>query len=197
MNTGYLQYGDDELLSLLASGEREAFETIYHRHWEALFDTAYSILREREASKDIVQDIFIWLWEKRSQLSIKILRHYLRAAVKFKVANFIRNGNIRESFYEDIVKLQPAQDAQNPLEQAELQELLAVIRDAIDSLPPKCREIYLLKREERLTNPQISERLHVSVKTVENQITIAQRRIRSSVDPYLSGLLLASASIFI
>lgn len=191
--SAYQSYTDAELLLSLSQDSQKAFEMLYHRHWENLYKTAFGLLKESNASKDIVQDIFVWVWQKRNQLEIQSLPAYLKAAVKFKVANFIRSGNIRESFFKDVSKHTIAANAPEAEEITEIKELKSIIINAVELLPDKCRTIYKLSRNEDLTNKQIAERLGLSVKTVEAQITIALRRIRAALDPYLLTLLLLFA----
>ncbi len=190
----YSPYTDTELLALLSVGNKDAFNVLYLRHWEDLYKSAFFILRDQEASKDIVQDIFVWVWQHRQDLEINSVKSYLKAAVKFKVANYIRSGNIRESFFDKIAKFTPSTSA-NVEEFAELKELNGIVQQAISQLPPKCHEVFKLKKEGYLTNQEIASRLNISVKTVENHMTIALRRIRSAVEPHQASLLLLVLSI--
>jgi RNA polymerase sigma-70 factor (family 1) len=187
----YSQYSDDELLSLLSSHDKLAFDTIYNRYWETLYNSAFFITRDTELSKDILQDIFVWLWENRTALKIGSLRPYLRAAVKFKVANWIRSGRIHDRVLEQISNFGADNFPTTPEKEAEIAELSKIIARAIEQLPAKCREIYLLKRVEQLSTRQIADRLQVSVKTVENQISIAQKKIRASLGPAIVALLVS------
>lgn len=192
--TAYVTYTDQELLVLLSQDDKPAFETIYSRYWEELYKTAFFILRDNSACKDIVQDIFVWIWERRNDLEIQSLKAYLKTAVKFKVANYIRSGNIRESFFNELNNADYSASQVTSEEMSEVKELNELIQQAIAHLPEKCREIFRLSRNERLTNQQIAERLGISIKTVENQMTIAIRRIRSEIDPItLSAVLIISA----
>ena len=188
--SAYQSYTDAELLLLLSQDSEEAFEVLYHRHWENIYKVAFLLLKDSSASKDVVQDIFIWLWQKRNQLEIQTLPAYLKTAVKFKVANYIRSGNFRESFFETLGKLTITENAPEAAEITEMKELKAIIINAVELLPDKCRTIYKLSRNENLTNQQIADQLNLSVKTVEGQMTIALRRIRGAIDPYLLSLLL-------
>ena len=186
----YSSYTDSELLLLLSQGDQNAFDILYLRHWPDLYKSAFFILRDKDACQDVVQDIFVWLWEHRQGLEIHSLKSYLKAAVKFKVANYIRSGNIRKSFFDEIAKLIPSTLSPSSEEFAEIKDLNAIIQQAISHLPDKCREIFKLSREEHLSNQEIADRLQISVKTVENQMTIALRRIRSAVEPYMISLLI-------
>ncbi len=191
--SAYQSYTDAELLLLLSQDSEEAFEVLYLRHWENIYKAAFVLLKDSSASKDVVQDIFIWLWQKRNQLEIQTLPAYLKTAVKFKVANYIRSGNFRESFFETLGKLTITENAPEAAEITEMKELKAIIINAVELLPDKCRTIYKLSRNENLTNQQIADQLGLSVKTVEGQMTIALRRIKGAIGPYLLSLLLLVA----
>ncbi len=106
------------------------------------------------------------------------------------MANCIRSGNIRESFFDELAKFVPSPLSPTSEEFAEIKELNAIIQQAIWNLPEKCREIFKLSREEHLSNQEIANRLSISVKTEENQMTIALRHIRSAVEPYMINLLI-------
>ena len=188
--TAYTEYTDGRLLELLAENDQQAFEQLYTRHWAGLYQSAFFILRDGDACKDIIQDVFVWLWEHRHSVQIKSVPSYLRAAVRFKIANYIRSGRIRASFFDELAALNPTVLPPDSQELAEVRELRALIHQVIGELPPKCQEIFRLSREEQLTNQQIAEKLGLSVKTVENQKTIALRRLRSGVEPYIASTLL-------
>lgn len=191
--SAYQSCSDSELLLLLSQDSQEAFDILFRRHWENLYKTAFVLLKDSNASKDVVQDIFIWLWQKRNHLEIQTLAAYLKAAVKFKVANHLRSANIRESFFDGLGKLTVTATAPEAAEITEIKELKMIIINAVELLPDKCRTIYKLSRNEHLTNQQIADQLGLSVKTVEGQMTIALRRIRCAIDPHLLSLLLIVA----
>jgi RNA polymerase sigma-70 factor (ECF subfamily) len=183
---------DQELISLLSTGNKDAFDILYKRHWADLYKFAFFILRDKDACKDIVQDVFVWVWEHKQGLEIQFPKSYLKSAVKFKIANYIRSGNIRESFFEEAAKYDYSTSMPGAEEFAELRELNNIIQQAILDLPLRCKEIFMLSREANLSNREIAEKLGISVKTVENQITIALHRLRNNVEPHLISLLLIS-----
>jgi RNA polymerase sigma-70 factor (ECF subfamily) len=180
---------DLELISMLKRGDVTAFDLLYARHWPGMYQAAYYLLRDQDACMDIIQDIFAWLWEKREQLDIQTVPSYLRSAVRFKVANYIRSGKVREEFYTELAGLS-LPGAPGPQDFMELNDLKSIIGQVIRNLPEKCREIFLLSRDGQLTNQQIADLLNISIKTVEAQKTIALKRIRAAVDPQLLAMLL-------
>ncbi|HEY1112622.1 MAG TPA: RNA polymerase sigma-70 factor [Chitinophagaceae bacterium] len=186
----YTLYTDNDLVTLLAQDDQLAFEQLYTRHWAPLYQSAFYIVQDSDACKDIIQDVFAWLWEHRHTLEVQSVKAYLKAAVRFKLANYIRSGRVRASFFESLAGFAPPALSPGCEELAEARELQVLIQQTIAQLPQKCQEIFRLSREERLTNQEIAERLGLSVKTVENQMTIALRRLRNGVEPYVIGTLL-------
>lgn len=177
--SAYDHYAEGELIDALRAGNQAAFDEIYQRHWGGMFRSAYALLKDRDASMDILQEIFIWLWQHREHIEIvSSLKTYLSASVYYKAANYIRQGKIRRAFFEELktVRIEETEE-----DQLEIKELKSLIRQHTSRLPEKCRQVYYLSRNEQLTNKEIAEKMGISVKTVENQMTIALRRLRASL----------------
>lgn len=187
-------YSDQQLLHMLGTGDHSAFETLYRRYSPMMYKAAFAVLNNRQASSDLVQEIFIWLWEKRMSLSIETIQPYLRTAVKFKVANLIRSGKIRDSFFEELARRNTG-TTNDAADLVEVKHLKMVIQQAIDSLPPQSRKIFLLKREQQYTNKEIAAQLGITVKAVEKQMTISLRMIRKAMEPHLIELLILTITI--
>lgn len=175
---------DKELMSAISKGNQDAFNMLYSRHWEGLYKFAFLILKDKDACKDVIQDVFVWVWEHRIGLDMQTPKSYLKTAVKYKIANYIRTGSIRDSFFEEATRFKPAPSVPEAAEYAEVNELNHIIRLTVANLPMKCREIFRLSREQNLSNRDIARQLGISIKTVENQMTIALSRIRTSVGQY-------------
>lgn len=168
-------YTDSELLHLLNTGSRGAFDEIYRRHWHAMYHTAFVVLKDGAACMDLLQDVFVWIWEHRGRLQVSALKAYLVMAVRYKAANHIRRGRVHAAFFEQVEKMQVAEETVSPVE---IKELQAIIGQFTLHLPERCRQVFYLSRFEYLSNKEIAERLGVSEKTVENQLTIALRKLR-------------------
>ena len=166
-------------LQLLAKGDEKALQSIFHRYYKYLVVTAFNILKDDERAKDIVQEVFFDLWKKRAEVRIQgNLKPYLRRAVVNRAIDDWRSRK-RAGSWEDISDHnQEAQQtsAQEALEAADLQKIVAT---AVDALPERCRQVFALSRFEDLSHKEIAERLNISVKTIENQMTKALRIIRS------------------
>lgn len=174
----YNNYTDNELLDLLRIGGEAAFAEIYSRYWKLLFQRAYIILRDDDAAKDAVQDVFISLWNRRSVIEINYLKSYLQQAIRFKVFYLIREERTDNEFYTRLRKVTTEIIADNPLLFKEQQNLL---NELVDSLPDDCKEAFLLSREEDLTYKQIAEQLNVSIKTVEKRISKSLKYLRENI----------------
>jgi RNA polymerase sigma-70 factor (ECF subfamily) len=185
---------DKVLLDRLTKGDENALNEIYLIYWQDLFLSAYNVLRDKAACEDIVQDLFLQLWQKREVLQITAsLRAYLFTAVRYNVFRQIRTGKVRSELFEYIEERMDVTAADHLLEEREMN--LQVAR-AVAALPEKCREVYKLSREEELSHKEIATKLNISTKTVENQITIALKRVRSSLNTFVIVLFYVLSSAF-
>lgn len=184
----YSDLNDTELLNLLKNGDYSAFNELYNRHWSALYGSAYNILRNKEACQDILQEVFVWFWEHRTTWQLTSCKGYLLTAVKFKIANYIRNNKVRSSFFEKLSNIQVAFIEDHiGLEVRQLQEFILKFTE---QLPDRCREVFYLSRYENLSNKEIAAKLMISEKTVENQITTALKKLRGKLGPNFLFLFL-------
>jgi DNA-directed RNA polymerase specialized sigma24 family protein len=76
---------DQQLISSIAEGNKDAFNMLYHRHWQGMYKFAFFILRDKDACQDIVQDVFVWLWEHKEGLKMHSPGSYLKTAVKYNL----------------------------------------------------------------------------------------------------------------
>ena len=172
----YNKLTDLELIALLREGDHSAFNQIYERYWQTLYQTAYNLLKDNDGAHDVVQEIFVWLWTNRERQHTDSIQPYLRAAIKYQVAKLVRHGKVKAAFYDrTVADYHVTTISDDGYEVRELQYIIAVFTR---SLPEKAREIYRLSREELLTNKEIAHRLNISEKTVENQMTINLRKLR-------------------
>ncbi|MEL6592686.1 MAG: RNA polymerase sigma-70 factor [Bacteroidota bacterium] len=180
-----LKHTDLELLALLKSGDWDAFRCIYEKYWEKLYLTTYRVLQDEDSSKDVVQDLFLKIWERRAVLDIVSLEAYLSKSVKNQVARKLHNAPVQ------LIHLDAFQDvlSNNPTEDEILQKDLQLrVLDSLAHLPERCRAVFYLSRFEQKTNKEIAAQLDISVSTVENQINKALKFLRAQV-PYLFSLI--------
>lgn len=179
MNRKSPPLSDTELLAQLRSGNRVAFEEIFNRYWNRLFAYAYKIYEDEALCEDMVQEIFIRLWERSGELSVSNLEGYLFRAVKYKLANSIRDLKFTVQ-HTDVLSGLPAMPAVNG--QMEYQELEKEVFVLVDQLPHRCKQVFRLSRVDSLTNTEIAEKLDISVRTVETHISNALKYLKVNLN---------------
>ncbi len=169
-------YNDMELLRAMASGDKNALVLLYHRYWQRLFLAAHNVLKDKAACEDIVQEAFLQLWQRRETLQVHTsLEAYLFSTIRYSVFHYIKKERARAGVFEQLTsRLYNA----TPEEIVTEKNIRVRVADVVEALPDKCREVYRLSREEQLSHREIADRLNISTKTVENQLTIALKKIR-------------------
>lgn len=172
----------DLLFLRLKTGDTAAYEEIYHTYNKQLLQTAYQKIRNRIVAEDLVQNIFISIWEKRENLVVKDAKSYLLGCLKFSVINYIR-AQVMEDKYISFALNSHTEDQQTttPLE---LSDLSQIIEQGISALPEKTQEIFRLSRFEHQSTKKISVGMKISEKTVEYHITRSLKFIRTYLKNY-------------
>lgn len=177
----YQMWPDADLLNLLRDDDRMAFEVIYHKYSSKIYAVAYNLFRDKDVCEDLVQELFVDLWAKRSSLNISSLEWYLKVAIKNRVLMYIRAKKATLDL-SAIAMLTERYTTDSKVLQS---DITAILEEGVGRLPDRCREIFTLSRKEYLSNKEIALRLNISVKTVENQMTIALRHLRTGLTDYL------------
>lgn len=166
---------DKKLVKQIAKGNELAFTLLFDKYWKALSNTAFKVLKDRDASHDIVQELFVDLWTKREMLSIEHVSSYLHTAVKYRVINYIQKNKVPLTdldFVEDFKASNTTDEFIN------LKELDEILKKSISELPPRCGEIFRMSRFDYMSNKEIASSLKISVRTVENHIAQAIRILK-------------------
>lgn len=168
-----------QTIEALRHGDHGTFRMIFDDHYEGLCQYAFTILKDMDEAEDIVQSMFIKIWEQRMSIEIKqAIRPYLFKSVYHKCMNFIEHSVVKQK-YQDYGLHLTKNDVQHP--EVFYQEMEENVRDAINKLPPQCRLIFILSRYEELRYSKIAERLDISINTVENQISKALKILRTEL----------------
>lgn len=174
---------DSEILDLILKDEVKGIEYAFHKYYEPLCLHGLRYLRDRHQVEDLVQDLFHDLWKKRESLNIKSsLVGYLKTSVRNRIINHVKSKRVsfgEEDEMKDL-SLNEASSQEN-LENVELEQYM---HQAIESLPEKCRMIFAMSRFEELSYREIAEKLEISPKTVENQISKALKVLREHLMYY-------------
>jgi RNA polymerase sigma-70 factor (family 1) len=176
----YSKAPDSELFRHFKKSDAHAFEELYKRHWSDLVNRAYRQLYSKEKAEDIVQNIFIDLYRRRSTVEVSVaLKTYLYQALKFKVLNEYRSQMIRTRYLQNVFFNSVCEN--DFAKELEAKELATKFESVMDELPDKCRQVFILSRKENMSNRDISLDLNIAVSTVEKHISKALKRLRCEV----------------
>jgi len=169
------------ILSLLNEEPEKAFALMYDNYFDYLVKVVYRILLDESQTKDVVQGVFIGIWNKKDSLDISSsLKQYLRRSAINRSLNHIRSTKKVRDDHDSVDDVNLSGNDDHTLN-IEAEELNQQIGAAIESLPERCRLIFNLSRYEDMSYKQIAENLDISVKTVENQITKALKLMRNKI----------------
>lgn len=164
-------YTDSCLVELLSKSEQWAFELIYERYWRCLLNAAHKRLNDQQQSEDIVQNVFMRLWNNREQLVINNLPAYLNMAVRYEVFKYLSRTKSKQYFHnlldEAIV------DLNIPDQKILSAELTDLVINYAQTLPEKRRNILVLHLQKNWTTKEIASALGINRKTVQNQLRTA------------------------
>lgn len=169
--------GFDQDFLRLRAGDAKAYETIYNRYAKDLIKLASFKTSDKNVAEELVQNIFLSLWENREKLQVTDGKNYLFGALKFAVINHYRSLGVHHK-YETAIQAKPIDEHNEILEHLEEKELDREIKSAISLLPNKTQEIFKLSRYEHQSNREISQLLNISEKTVEYHITQSLKLLR-------------------
>lgn len=169
---------DKQLVALLQDNDVEAFDSLFHKYSEKLYSFSFSLLKNHEDSKEIVQEAFVRIWEKRKDIDTsKSFKSFLFTVSYNLIIDQLRR-RLKDTEYRDFLV------GYFETEKFELQTTIdydtikTKIQGAVEELPVKRKQIYVLSREIGLPHKEIAEKLGISVKTVENQINLALKHIK-------------------
>ncbi|MFO7262438.1 MAG: RNA polymerase sigma-70 factor [bacterium] len=171
-----------------------SIEALFRAHYSRLCDFVNCYVRSPETASDLVQDLFVHLWERCDAGDVPLLTTaYLYTAARNRALKHLRHRRVVARWAERVASA-PLPTGPQADERLRTREMAEAIRRAIDALPDRCRQIFLLSREKYLSYAEIAEVLGISVKTVETQMWRALKSLRKSLAPYL-GLVLTLAAL--
>ncbi|WP_321290072.1 RNA polymerase sigma-70 factor [uncultured Sunxiuqinia sp.] len=186
---------DKNLLRKLKDGDRYAFQVIFDAYSERLFHFAYSYLKDSNNSEEIVQDVFLRLWEIKAEIDEdKSFKSFLYKMTVNRVFNHLKHQIVRQKYEEHLMNLTPAY-SDTPEEELRSKELSDKVQEVLIKLPEQKRRIFILSRLKGYSNAEISEELGLSVRTVENQIYRATKFLKEHLKD--DFLLLLGCCLFL
>jgi RNA polymerase sigma-70 factor, ECF subfamily len=174
---------EQEIIEAIRQGNAMAFKQVFDACYEDLCGYAFSILRSTHEAEDIVQGIFMKLWEKRTELDVKqTIRSYLFRSVFNQCMNRLEYVGVRTKYarYKQTIG---SNDAKLP--EVFVDELDERIRQAIEKLPSQCRAVFVMSRYEELRYAEIAERLDISVNTIQNHVCKAIKILKQELKDFI------------
>ena len=174
----------------LKAGEEAAYRQLYREHYDVLCRVAFRYVQDVVVAEMMVEDAIVHLWEIRQTVEVKVsLRSYLLAAVRNRCLNYLTEAEQqRERVFstlapDELSSLQEQLDTGSPMGE---EELVALVRQAVEHLPVESRRVFLMSRVEELTYEQIAQRIGISVNTVKYHIKQSLALLRHELGPYLA-----------
>lgn len=163
---------------------KEGFEWLYNRYWEKVFAVCYHSTEDMELAREMTQDIFKSIWERKNSLEIeKSYEHYLVRSAKLKVAEYFRNQSIRREHFKQAT--QDFTDSANCTEQDVAYSMLAKELDLlVDQLSYQCRNVFKMSRGQGMTNREIAKKLQTTERAVEYHISKALAFLKKELPEY-------------
>lgn len=176
------------LFRQIREGNKEAFAKMFTMYYESVARFIFRYVKDGDTAEEIAQDLFIHFWENAPRLNITAsVKAYLFTSARNFSFNHLKKNKIREKYHElanadteTVALVEEVKSTDN--------QFLILLKQSLDTLPEKCREIFELSKFEGLSYEEIADFLQISKKTVENQLAIALRKIRAWMAPYKQEL---------
>lgn len=168
----------------------KAFEQLFKKYYQDLYQFCFRYVKQEETAEEIVQDVFVKLWQQKKQPDFHTsVKAYLYAAVKNASLNYLKSQYARQQFEGHETSKNELQSF-NTQETIDFDELSKLVSEAVESLPKQCRTIFEMSRTGGYTYQEISKELDISPKTVENQMGIALKKLKEHLRTYWDMLVI-------
>ncbi len=188
-NDKYPTHNDVSLLARLREGDLEAFNILYDKYWSTLLNESYKRLEDLASCEEIVQDVFIDLWEHSSTREIRNLEAYLMSCMKYKVFETYRKNKRRNTLFEVNKQFYDDHEAVEGDQYGD-KDLKSLIEQWIANLPHKRQEIFKMRYLDGLTTKEISDLTETSQNTVQNHLGVSIQKLKKLVIQHFLTLLL-------
>ncbi len=174
----------------LAQQKPEAYEMLFRGYFKALTVFANKVVQDLDLSQDLVQEVFIKLYEKKDELHLRgSLKSFLFQSVRNRCIDHVRSQKAKQSHHEHLINVSDSSYTNDLVEQTEFE---MHVYDSIKSLPEQCQLIFKMNRFDGKKNQEIADELNISKRTVETQISKALKKLRVDVYQYMKTLILIS-----
>ena len=189
---------DQEIMLKIRAGDEAAFERAFRLYAKPLHAYGYTLLNNNHVAEEMIQDLFLKIWEQRGALQIHTsLKAYLYRSMHNDCMNLLRHLKVKKNYEVVVNKEEGSFKQYQPVNRLEVKEIQQKLRNGLNKLPEACRTVFQLSRFEHLTYKEIASQLGISVKTVENQMGKAFKFLRVELQDYLVLLfILITANYF-
>lgn len=191
----YADFTDAELVVLLKEGDHAAFTEIYNRYSVLMFYKVNQMLRDEEVSKDLIQDLFVGLWDKSGLIQENNnLSGYLYIGARNSVLKFIQRNKLKNDYASSLAAY-ASEVSMETIHDIDERELKVIVQREIDNLPAKMKVIFEMSRKDNLSHAEIAEQLGLSDQTVKKQVNNALKILRAKLSVYAPlGLIILELS---
>jgi RNA polymerase sigma-70 factor (ECF subfamily) len=188
-------HSDQELIARLREGNAAAYTELFQRFQPLLYVYARKIVKDKDEASDIIQEVFLYLWDKRNSIEFDgPLLSYLYSAVRYKFFNLLDRKKVRQDYADSLQKFMQSGTPQTD-DLLREREMMRIIEEQISLLPPKLKLVYELSRKANMHTAHIAGLLGVSEKTVQNQVSLAIKQLKVKLGAFeLSGLIIGAGA---
>ncbi|MCC7030016.1 MAG: RNA polymerase sigma-70 factor [Chitinophagaceae bacterium] len=181
-----MEVSDKHHITQLLSGNISTYETVYKTYFKPLYIYAYTMLKEEAQAEEIVQNLFLKIWERKEQISIDTsLKAYLYKSVYNDSLNYIKHLKVKSTYENHATQVMKQTKSPTPANKLQYKNLEDKLREALNELPEQCRTVFQMSRYEELKYREIAARLSISEKTVENHMGKALKLLRLKLSDFL------------
>ncbi|WP_111592614.1 RNA polymerase sigma factor [Chitinophaga dinghuensis] len=171
-------------------GDTNAFEQIFQEHWNMLMHYACSILHDDAMAKDVLQNFFLELWEKREALPVpQEIKAFLLFLLRLRILNALRKEDIRSKHEHSFAQLLQ-EHTSNSTDQLYYKQMYEELMQHLNELPPRIRQVFYMSRFEYQSVAEIAAALGASEQTVRNQLNTANKRLKVMLKGSIASFLL-------
>ncbi len=190
-------YTDQQLMEQLKQGNEKALEILFKKYYSSLTRFANTILKDKASAEDMVQDVFMKIWNNSNRIEINSsLKAYLFTATRNHCFNLLKRAD-RDEVSAEAIENDSSLSVNDIEEKIAAKSLNLKIQEAIELLPEKCKLTFQLSRFENMSYKEIAETMNVSVKTVENQMGKALSTLRLHLKPFLQNGVVSLLTAFL
>lgn len=169
---------DIELIKRIGEDDHQAFTELYDRYWDRLYASAYFHLKDTAAAEELVQDVFVAIWQKRRELVIQSLQPYLAAMLRYAIYRHLHRNRRRQEHLRQVANAAPLTQAPEDIDEKLLLEMVGKLSD---HLPEKCSIVFRASKLQDRALDDIARDMGISLKTAEAHLTKALKSIRISL----------------